>query len=153
MAAVHKTALGFRLRGDDLDPDVVSATLCCLPSSCGRKGEVQSIGRGRVRPSPVGFWHRQVVRRNPGDLDGQIAELLGGMTADIVAWRRLTDVYAADVFCGLFMREGNEGLGLRPATLLALGARNIALSLDIYALATPPARRPVPPRDGPPASA
>jgi hypothetical protein len=38
-----------------------------------------------------------------------------------------------DIFCGWLMHESNEGIVISPQTLLMLGERNIALSVDIYA--------------------
>ena len=68
----------------------------------------------------------------PGDLDGQITELLAGTTKDLAVWKRLTDIYHADVFCGLFLEESNEEINVSPQMLLMLGERGIALGLDIY---------------------
>ena len=47
-------------------------------------------------------------------------------------WRSITERYGIDLFCGLFMRVGNEGLSLSPQSLAALGRRQIELGLDIY---------------------
>ena len=41
--------------------------------------------------------------------------------------------YDVDLFCGLFMREGNEGLAISSKYLAELGARGIEIGLDIYA--------------------
>jgi hypothetical protein len=37
-----------------------------------------------------------------------------------------------DMFCGLFMKNENEGLSLSAESLAMLGERSIELSLDIY---------------------
>lgn len=81
------------------------------------------------------MWHKAVARRLPGDLDGQVAELLALMTSDLAVWRQLTMDFSADVFCGLFLGESNQGLALGPATLLALGERSLGLDLDVYGMA------------------
>jgi hypothetical protein len=75
----------------------------------------------------------KVARCVPGDLDGQIAGLLAGTTEDLAVWQRLTSAYDADIFCGLFLEEGNEGISLSPQTLRLLGERGIKLDFDIYA--------------------
>ncbi|TWI36168.1 hypothetical protein IQ26_03122 [Mesorhizobium tianshanense] len=36
------------------------------------------------------------------------------------------------MFCGVWLNEENQGLGLAPQTLLMLGERGIELDLDIY---------------------
>jgi hypothetical protein len=81
------------------------------------------------------MWHKSVARRSPGDRDAQITELFAAMTDDVGAWWRLTTQFSAGVFCGLFLYETNQGIVLTLKTLLALGARGLALSLDIYGLA------------------
>ena len=58
--------------------------------------------------------------------------MLDGLTADLAVWQELTTRFRADVFCGLFMDESNEGQSLSPHTLKALGERNLMLDLDIY---------------------
>ena len=47
-------------------------------------------------------------------------------------WNELASKYDIDLFCGLFMEKGNEGMEISPKTLQALGERNILLGLDIY---------------------
>ena len=88
--------------------------------------------RANVRSDGTGVWQRRIERRAPGDLDGQIGELLAAMADDPRVWRELTATYRADVFCGLFLVEANEGITLSPATLLALGTRALVMDLDIY---------------------
>jgi hypothetical protein len=51
---------------------------------------------------------------------------------DVAVWRRLTAVYKAEAFCGIFLDMFNEGISVSPATLLALGAGGVILGLDIY---------------------
>ncbi len=84
------------------------------------------------------MWHKGVARRSPGDLDGQVSELLALMTDDLAAWQQLTTQFSADIFCGLFLDETNQGIVLNPLTLLALGARGLKLGLDIYGLEPDP---------------
>jgi hypothetical protein len=66
-------------------------------------------------------------------LDVQIAELLDSLTDDVSVWHQLTDCYEVDVFCGLFIIGGNQGLTLQPSTLAALALRRVKLDLDLYA--------------------
>jgi hypothetical protein len=58
------------------------------------------------------------------------------LTEDLAVWEELTTRFSADLFCGLFMREGNEGLSLSPETMQALGSRRLLLGLDIYGAGT-----------------
>jgi hypothetical protein len=54
------------------------------------------------------------------------------VTGDIETWKALTSRFRVDLFCGLFMSGGNEGLAISPGVLFALGQRGIELALDVY---------------------
>lgn len=71
-------------------------------------------------------------RCEPADLDGQINDLLDGLSDDLPAWRSFSERYRGRVFCGLFLATGNEGATLRSRTLLRLGERGLLIDLDIY---------------------
>ncbi|MCL9861425.1 hypothetical protein MX031_22170, partial [Ralstonia solanacearum] len=47
-------------------------------------------------------------------------------------WRAIAQRYTVDLFCGLFMKHGNEGFSLSPASLLALGLRHVEIGFDLY---------------------
>jgi hypothetical protein len=78
------------------------------------------------------MWSLSSADQEPEDLDGQVEEILGKLTSDMETWQALARRYRLDLFCGLFMRAGNEGLTISPASLLALGQRGITLGLDVY---------------------
>lgn len=40
------------------------------------------------------------------------AELLGKVTSDIAVWREVAHTCRVDLFCGLFMGSGNDGLSV-----------------------------------------
>ena len=136
MAVISRTSIALRLRGDELRPGEISAALGCQPDlSAPKDGACRSHpNQASERISKTGMWHKRVARRSPGDLDGQIVELFASMTGDLAVWQRLTTRFHADVFCGLFLDEANQGIELRPETLIALGARGLKLSLDVYGL-------------------
>jgi len=81
------------------------------------------------------MWSISADDARPGDLDTQIGGLLASVSGDLAVWKHLTDVYSVDLFCGLFIVGGNQGLTLSSSTLEALGARGIKLDLDLYARA------------------
>ncbi len=132
MAVINRTAVSLRFRGDELQPEEISVVLGCQPDLSALKGGTWRSPKNVDRISKTGMWHKSAARRAPGDLDGQVAELLASMTDDLAVWQRLTTQFSADVFCGLFLNETNQGLGLNPTTLLALGARGLELALDVY---------------------
>ncbi|WP_292971111.1 DUF4279 domain-containing protein [Novosphingobium sp.] len=133
MSAVSKTAASLRIIGEMLDPDEISVILGTKPSLSYRKGEViRNPTTGRERIPKYGMWNLRTEDRFPGDLDGQIDELLGKVTDDLSIWKELNERFSLDLFTGLFLEEFNEGISLKPSTLLALGLRGIELDLDIY---------------------
>ncbi|THD67302.1 DUF4279 domain-containing protein [Phenylobacterium sp.] len=132
MSELHETDATLRFIGEDLDPDEVTALLGQTPTHADRKGDVRILRDGSEYRERKGSWRRTVQRRTPGDLDGQVAELLSGLTEDMAVWKTLSTRFRADVFCGLFMREGNEGIALSPKTLEALGLRGLTLDFDLY---------------------
>jgi hypothetical protein len=133
MAAIDGSILTLRVLGDDLDPDEISRILGSAPTRSERKGDViRSQQTGQSRIAKTGGWRLEAPDANPGDVDGQVAQILSRLTADPEAWRVLAEKYRIDIFCGLFMRATNEGLELSPATMLALGQRGISMGLDVY---------------------
>ena len=133
MAHMHKSVATLRIRGDDLVPAEVSNLLRCAPTISQKRGEA-IVGKktGIERIARTGIWSLHSVDQEPENLDGQIEEILTKVTGDIETWQALARRYRADLFCGLFMEGGNEGLVISPASLVALGKRGIELALDVY---------------------
>lgn len=134
MAAVQCSVATLRIMGDDLVPDEVSRLLgCCTPTHSEFKGqEITGKRSGHKRIAKTGRWSIEASRCEPEDLDGQVAEILAQVSDDLNVWKSLSDRYRIDLFCGLYLGSGNEGLSLSPPTLIALGSRGIELGLDIY---------------------
>lgn len=132
MGKLHKTAASLRFFGDDLDPEEITRRLGGAPTVGVSKGSIWLTSSGAEKTARRGQWRVSVERLSPGDLDGQVAELLTPLTTDLAVWNDLTRRYEANVFCGLFLNEFNEGLSLSPETLEALGLRGLSLDLDIY---------------------
>ena len=133
MGALWSTAVSLRFFGDALDPEQVTIALGHPPDAGIRRGELwRPSRRGREVIARTGSWRREVPRREPGDLDDQIVQLLAPLTTDMAVWKHLTSSFEADIFCGLFLESMNEGLEISPQTLLAVGQRNLTLGLDIY---------------------
>ena len=132
MAAISETHASLRFFGDDLDPSDLTARLGGPPSTCARKGDViRSEKTGRERITKTGSWIVKVERREPGDLDLQVKELLSPLTNDLSIWRSLGK-YRPDLFAGLFLQESNEGIEISTRSLSSLAERGISLALDIY---------------------
>ncbi|EJN01709.1 DUF4279 domain-containing protein [Phyllobacterium sp. YR531] len=132
MVEVRFTAASLRIIGEDLNVEEITSLLEVAPHRAMNKGDVEERPNGQKVVSRTGIWSRKVDRSSPANLDAQIAELLEPLPQNLSVWQLLTKRFRTEVFCGAFMLEGNEGLGLNPETLLALGSRGIALELDIY---------------------
>jgi hypothetical protein len=134
MARLSESAASLRFFGDDLDPDELTRLLGSAPSVGVRKGEIFRYHRAARRDvkAGTGSWRLHVERRNPGDLDGQIVELLSPLCQDLAVWRDLSARFDADIFCGLFLEKSNEGIDLRPETLMMVASRGLVLDFDIY---------------------
>ncbi|RIX39732.1 MAG: DUF4279 domain-containing protein [Rhodocyclales bacterium GT-UBC] len=132
MAHLAHSVASLRIAGDDLVPEEVSLLLGAQPTHAQCKGqELQSING--VRIATFGHWRLHAKETKPENLDAQVAEILGQLTASPDVWQNLTSRYRVDLFCGWFMEGGNEGVSISPLTLQALGERGIELGLDIYA--------------------
>ena len=133
MAHLQRSVATLRIIGDDLKPEKVTELLGCEPTASQTKGQkVRGHKTGREIVMRTGMWRLEATDCEPEDLDKQVAELLTKLTQDLSIWASLSDQFAIDLFCGLFMEESNEGVSISADTLLALGQRGIVLALDIY---------------------
>src|SRR5688572_20504859 len=112
MSLVGKSTAGLRFWGDDLDHDEVTLLLGGEPTRRANKGELFEGRNGHQRVARTGMWHRSVPDQSPGDLDLQIKMLVAGLTDDLGIWQDLSSRFNGDVFVGLFMYVGGEGLEL-----------------------------------------
>jgi len=132
MTLIAKTVATLRFFGDDLDPEVVSLLLGTSPSRGERKGEViKSAKTGRERTPRTGSWRLEAKDREPGDLDGQIDEIVSQLSQDISRWTELAK-YRPDLFVGIFMDRSNEMIELSAKSISLLAERGIQVTLDVY---------------------
>ena len=132
MSRLQESAASISFFGDDLDPDEVSAILGGKPTFGVQKGGVWLTESGVETTAKTGSWRLVSERRQPGDLDGQIADLLRPLSEDLAAWNNLSRRFGGRVFCGLFMASPNDGVTLMPDTLCLIAERGLKLDLDIY---------------------
>ena len=133
MGPLARSVATLRIRGDDLDPEKVSALLQAQPTHAQRKGDVIPMKSGLTRTAMFGHWRLEASTKEPENVNQQIAELLSKLTQDLQVWHDLSQRFQMDLFCGWFMKESNEGVSISAASLSALGQRGIELGLDIYA--------------------
>ena len=133
MAALHESAVSLGFWDDDLDPALISKTLECTPTVAVAKGELWRTASGIEKTAVTGSWRLKVARRSPGDLEGQIEELLSLATSDVDCWKSLPRFGRSRLFCGLFLSEFNEGVSLSNSLIAKIAERGLRLELDIYA--------------------
>ncbi|WP_444938787.1 DUF4279 domain-containing protein [Microbulbifer sp. JMSA002] len=133
MATLSKTKASLRVIGDELLPDEISELLGSEPTVKMIKGEPFSwMHSGKPRIARSGMWRIEANEKVPGDLDSQIFEILNKLTHDLEVWKKLSEKYRLDLFCGLFMERSMEGIGISSEALLALGQRGVEVDFDIY---------------------
>lgn len=132
MPEIARTAVGLRIFGDDLDPVEITRLMGVEPTACARKGDADRIRSGRDLVARSGSWRLALDASAPGNLNAQISAILAKLPDDLSVWRELSRRYRCDIFCGLFMHDGNEGAELQPDVLAMLGDRGLRLGLDIY---------------------
>lgn len=132
MGILHESAASIGFYGDDLDPAQITASLGAEPTVGVRKGGLWRTSKGAEKVARTGSWRLAAERRKPADLDGQINDLLNGLSDDLPAWQSFAAQYRGRIFCGLFLASGNEGLTLRPETLVRVGERGLDIDLEIY---------------------
>jgi Domain of unknown function (DUF4279) len=132
---VDKTSVSLRFSGDALDPDEISKLLGCQPTGSYRKGDVLPNDRYH-RVAKTGMWSLGGNKTGEVSLEKQIFELFGRLTDDLEIWRKLTNQYHSDLFCGLFMENWNRGIDFSPQLMAQISARGLTLDLDIYYVET-----------------
>ena len=133
MASLDRTAASLRIFGDDLDPRELTLLLGHEPSGAELKGqEIVGKSTGNIRIAKTGSWRLSATKQSPGDLDAQIEEILSKLSNDLTVWKRIAERYRVDLFCGLFLNGGNEGMTISATSLAAVGNRGIDMGLDIY---------------------
>jgi hypothetical protein len=132
MAQIHHSAACLRISGDDLIPEEITQALRCTPTVAQRTGELIRYQSGRERVVKRGNWRLEAESAVPENINGQVRWLLSQVESDPKVWKALVHRFDADIFCGLFMQESNEGMSLAPDVMALLGERGIHLALDIY---------------------
>jgi hypothetical protein len=129
--AVDRVCVSLRFSGDALVPEELTRLLGCEPTKARRKGDIIPDKRYH-RVAHTGAWLLKGNKPETVDLNEQVLALLASVTDDLEIWRRLTTEFSADVFCGLFLDEGNRGFDLLPEVTRMLGERGITIDFDVY---------------------
>jgi hypothetical protein len=133
MTQLHASAAALQIIGDTLEPDEITQLLGCSPTDSYRKGELLRTPSGRELTAQSGQWTLNARESEPGNLNGQITEILDQLRGDFSAWDIIGKKFQARIYCGLFTREWNESIEISPGTLACLSSRGIELTLELYA--------------------
>ena len=128
---IDRVSVMLRVFGNDVDPAEITSLLDCAPSFSLRKGEVDPTGRYR-RVATTGSWLLKGGQPPTDGLESQVLALLGRLTSDSGVWLGLTQRFAVDIFCGLFLDGDNRGFALSPKVLNELCRRHLLIDFDIY---------------------
>lgn len=129
---VDETRLSLRVFGESLDPETITSLLGHSPTTAEKKGHKRISKSGHESIAKRGSWRLEAPRSDEGSLESQIEWILSRLTDDLDLWKRVTEAYKVDLFCGLFLKSINRGLTLSPETLFAIGQRGIQIGFDIY---------------------
>jgi Domain of unknown function (DUF4279) len=133
-ALLSEVRVGFRLIGDEVDPEVVAQEVALAPTEAHRKGDPRPTRWGaRGLRWPTGVWRLESELPASASLEEHLRALLDRLDPVAAGIRRCTARgWRADYFCGCFQADMNEGTDLAPETLGRIAALGAILSLDIY---------------------
>ena len=133
MADISRSAVSIRLFGSELNPEKITQLLGCEPSSAAKTGEKIIKRNGQERIVKKGFWLFDYGESDDVLVEKKIELLFGKLTDNLESWQEATkNLDLADVFCGLFIDNWNEGFTLSPATLRKISERNLEIDFDVY---------------------
>jgi hypothetical protein len=126
---VDECRLTLGVHGDDLDPDEVSRTLRCAPTSQHRRGEPRRSGP----PWPKGAWLLTVEGKSPTGPDELVQLLLARLPTDESMWSALRSRYKVRLSFGIFTERWNRGFELSAESVRRIGVVGAGVGVDIYA--------------------
>ena len=105
----------------------------CEPSSAAKTGEKIIKSNGKERVVKKGFWLLDYGESDEIIIEEKIEILFGKLTDNLVSWQEITkNLDMAEIFCGLFVDNWNEGFTLSKSTLRKISERNLEISFDVY---------------------
>jgi hypothetical protein len=133
MTDISGSTVSIRFFGSELNPERITQLLGCGPSSAAKTGEKIIKKNGREITVQKGVWLLSYGESDEVLVEEKIERLFGKLTDDLESWREVTkDLDSADVFCGLFIDNWNEGFTLSPAITRKISERNLEINFDVY---------------------
>jgi hypothetical protein len=114
---------------DELDPEFISRTVKCSPTTARRKGE-RDPERPKIRPAPIGQWFLEAPDELP--FLEKIQFLLNSTTDAENEWRTLAASHHLELRGAIFLRSWSEGFELANDTVADISRRKWSISLSMY---------------------
>ena len=131
-----RTSASFRLVGDRLRPDAVSAALDVTPTFARAKDEEIPAGRvGKARRQRTGVWLLSSEHAvDSTSLEVHLIHLLDAVepTAPALDAVRAAQDLRADFYCSWVSARGDGGPEISPTTLGRVAALNAALGIEFF---------------------
>ena len=131
---IEWSSITLRIRGDAVDPEEITRLLGCRPDLAHRRGDPILGADGTLtRVARTGAWHLKFARDDTDEWDcGEAMVLfLQRLSADVGAWRRLSERFAVDLYVCLAMHSSNKGFCLTSEAMRYLGERGIKAGFDV----------------------
>jgi len=133
MTDISRSTISIRLFGSELNPEKITQLLGCEPTSAAKTGEKIIKSNGKERIVKKGFWHLTYGESDEVILEEKIELLFGKLTDNLESWIEVTkNLETADIFCGLFIDNWNEGFTLSQSILRKVSERNLEIGFDFY---------------------
>jgi hypothetical protein len=125
MAELDHTIVSIRFVGQDLDPKRLGEMLGFT-----EPGTTKSIIK-RLKNGTV-VWSISFENNDAFTVEEKINVILARFTKNISAWAQATTNAKAEIFCGVFLDQWNQGFSLTPYLMKELSNRNLEIGFDIY---------------------
>ena len=102
MTELDNSIVSIRFVGKNLDTKIISEQLGFIESNL-TETTVKKLMNNNI------VWGIRLAGKDRMSLENKIMMLLGEFTKDILIWRQVTERIKADIFCGLFLDEWNQG--------------------------------------------
>jgi hypothetical protein len=128
---IPELRLSLRIRGDELDPDLITQHLGVAPTFAVRQGDA-SCHDGATRTRSEGVWVYRLSAAPDTELGELVEMLLAPFPTDINLWEELMSTYSADVLCGVYIEGSHQGTSLSVEALTRLGRLGLSLNFEFH---------------------
>ena len=122
----------FRVVGDSLDPEIITAGMALKPTTAHVKGE--SVPKHPDRKYPTGYWGLDSALETSRPLDDHLKHLLDMLESHQAVLEEIKQRgWSVSFYCAYFARaSGDNIIHFEPQTLGRVATLGIPLELHIY---------------------